>query len=169
MPDLIKWNENYLKSTGLTLPEDMPYEEWLEFAPVLRKITNASLWWWGDYILFGERKYGEMYSQALEESDYEYQSLRNAKWVAEKFELSSRLDNLPWSFHQEVVNIEPELRDRLLKECEENKWTRNELRAAAREYKKQLAIQKTPPLPLGTFNLISVSYTHLTLPTILLV
>jgi len=36
----------------------------------------------------------EMYSQALDATDYEYQTLRDAKWVSNKIQLSLRKDNL---------------------------------------------------------------------------
>jgi len=88
MDGLVKWNENYLKPTGLVLPEDLSYDDWIEIAPKLRYLNNAMLWAWGDYIRFGERRYGEMYSQALEESDYANGTLRNASYVCGQFELS---------------------------------------------------------------------------------
>jgi len=37
----------------------------------------------------------------IPDNDFEYGTLRNAKWVATVFELSRRHDNLPFSFHQE--------------------------------------------------------------------
>lgn len=147
--ELVRINESYLKSNGLVLPEDLPFETWLSYAPLLRKITNASLWWWGDYIRFGERKYGEMYSQALEESDYSYGTLKNAVWICDKFELSRRHDNLTMSHHAEVAGVEEkEIQDRFLEECGKEGWTQHELRGKVRKYKKELdkanGVQENP-------------------------
>ena len=47
-----------------------------------------------DWLAFGERKYGEMYKQALELLDKDYGVLRNAVYVSGKVELSRRHDNL---------------------------------------------------------------------------
>jgi hypothetical protein len=40
-----------------------------------------------------------MYSQVLPTNDYAYQTLRDAAWVASRFELSCRHDNLGFSIH----------------------------------------------------------------------
>jgi hypothetical protein len=37
-------------------------------------------WWLGDWLNFGERKYGETYSQAIDTTGHSYQALANAKW-----------------------------------------------------------------------------------------
>lgn len=66
-------------------------------------------WWVGDWLRFGERKYGEMYSQMLDSTDYEYGSLANMKYIAERFESSLRSENLSWSHHKEVAPLEPGL------------------------------------------------------------
>jgi len=50
---------------------------------------------------YGEQAYGEMYSQALDRTDFSYGVLRNDKWIANIFEMSCRHDNLPFSYHQE--------------------------------------------------------------------
>jgi hypothetical protein len=47
--------------------------------------------------------YGEMYSQALDATDYEDGSLRNAKYVADRIEICRRRQNLSWSHHQDQV------------------------------------------------------------------
>lgn len=151
MTELVKYDERVFTKTGLTLPEDLSFEDWLLLAPKLRCIRDASLWWWGDYINFGERKYGEVYAQALEESDYSYGTLRNVSYLANTFELSRRRDNLPISFHQEVAALPLEDQNRLLDECENDGWTRNELRREARKTKRIFIIKE---MPIGVYDLI---------------
>jgi len=75
------------------------------------------LWWIGDWLRYGERSYGEMYSQTLDAMDYSYQMLRNAVYVADAFEFSRRRENLPWSHHAEVVARSIEEQDELLDEA----------------------------------------------------
>lgn len=51
------------------------------------------MWWWGDALAFGERKYGEMYAQALQSSGYDYDTLVAATWVSSRVELLRRRSN----------------------------------------------------------------------------
>src|SRR5215471_4465886 len=61
------------------------------------------MWWLGDCLRYGERAYGEKYAQALDATDYAYQTIAAAKWVAGRFEISRRRENLTWSHHREVA------------------------------------------------------------------
>jgi len=151
LKELIKWNENYLRPCGLELPESLPFETWLEYVEKIKLINKFSLWWLGDLLYFGDRKYGEMYSQVLDEFDYEYGTLRIAKFVCGEIELLRRHNNLSFAMHQEVASLEPEIQDKLLRKAEENHLTRRELRAEVRKTKYQ--IQKVE-LPDGKYNVI---------------
>jgi N6-adenosine-specific RNA methylase IME4 len=151
MNELVKINEQILKPVGLQLPEDLSYDEWMSFGGKLRLINNACLWWWGDWINFGERKYGETYAQALDESDYSYSSLSGAKWVCSQIEFCRRRQNVPLSFYQEIADLGEQEQDELLDECESNNWTRRELREAKRRHKIQ---KKYAELPTSKFRVI---------------
>jgi len=151
MTELVKYDERVFTKTGLILPENLPFEDWLSLAPKLRCIRDASLWWWGDYINFGEKRYGEVYAQALEESDYAYGTLANASYISRQFEFSRRRENLPLCFHQEVASLKPEDQDKLLNECEQEGWTQRELRGEARKTKKIFTIKE---MPMGVYDLV---------------
>lgn len=120
---------------GLELPENLDFDDWQNIGLKLATIQRATLWWWGDWLNYGERRYGEMYSQALDASEYEPQSLRAAKYVASRIELLSRLNNLSWSHHYEVAKFEPDLQDKWLRQAAEHGWSRKELRQQIKEYK----------------------------------
>ena len=49
---------------------------------------------------YGEHEYGDMYTQALDETGYAYQTLADAKYVSKNYTVSDRSENLPWSFHK---------------------------------------------------------------------
>lgn len=117
-------------ATGLVLPEEMAFDDWAALGGQLRLFVKASLWWWGDWLLFGERKYGEMYSQALEVSDHAYQSLANAVFVSSKIEFYRRRENLSWAHHQEVASLPQVEQDEWLERAECESLSRNELRRA---------------------------------------
>src|SRR3990167_209755 len=114
--------------TGVVIKENTPIDEWLRIGEVLKKTNAATQWWIGDWLNFGEGKYGEMYSQALEATDYDYGTLRNFKFVASKVELSCRHDNLSFQHHWEVAKLEQTEQKKWLKEAVRQHWNVKELR-----------------------------------------
>jgi N6-adenosine-specific RNA methylase IME4 len=123
-------------STGLTLPADLSFEQWQDVCGQIGMATKACLWWWGDALNYGEAKWGEMYAQALDESDYQYQTLANAKWVAKAIPFSCRHEKLSFEHHYQVAGLPAEQRDELLDKAEADKQTRDELRRAVRRLRK---------------------------------
>lgn len=136
-------NKQYfeLKPTGLIINRKPTFDEWMQAGEVLKYIEGSVHWWLGDWLNFGEQTYGDMYSQALDKTDYEYGTLRNDKWVAGAFELSRRRDNLPFTYHQEVLSLDNiEAQNELLRRADIEGWKRDDLRQAVKEFKrKQLA------------------------------
>ena len=84
-------------------PECLAFEDWGQIGSRLKRMGRSVKWRLGDWLAYGERKYGEMYAQALDVTDYEYGTCRNAVWIAKQIELSRRRDNLSWSHHIENV------------------------------------------------------------------
>lgn len=109
--------------TGLVLANDTTYPEWEAIGELLDKIEGSVHWWIGDWLNFGEQRYGEMYSQPLDETKYEYKTLRNDKYVADKVELSRRRDNLSYSHHCEVAPLEPKEQEYYLELAEPKNGT----------------------------------------------
>jgi N6-adenosine-specific RNA methylase IME4 len=130
--------------TGLELPPDLTVEEWLEIGLKLQSVERSVMWWLGDWLRYGERKYGEMYSQALEETDYSYQTLADAAWVAGKVEFSRRRENLPFSHHREVAPLPPEQQDEILDAAQREAWSRNAVRAEVNRRKNSAVIGSLP-------------------------
>lgn len=95
-----------LTSTSLSIKENTPIEDWIKCGEILRKISGATQWWIGDWINFGEGKYGEMYSQALEKTDYELHSLQNIAYTARNIESSLRRENVPFSYYKQLASVE---------------------------------------------------------------
>ena len=93
-PDYLSVPNCQFENTGLVIGENMTLEQWQQTGQFLRRIEGAVQWWVGDWLCFGEKKYGETYEKALEETDYDYITLRNMKWVSSAIEMSRRRDNL---------------------------------------------------------------------------
>jgi N6-adenosine-specific RNA methylase IME4 len=143
-----------LSRTGL-VPEGRPtFDSWQEAGTKLRLVEDAVHWWIGDWLRYGEQTYGEMYTQALEVTQYDYQTLRDAKWVSSKVELSRRRDNVPWSHHREVAPLEPDEQDALLNQAEAEGLTRRDFRERVRAFKQSKAVQLAGPVPEGLYQVL---------------
>tara|TARA_Y100000310_G_scaffold161595_1_gene161492 strand:- start:1392 stop:1913 length:522 start_codon:yes stop_codon:yes gene_type:complete len=131
-----------LSPTALALPEDLTYDQWEAVGGTLRLMEGAVQFWIGDWIRYGQRRYGEMYSQALDATDYEHGSLRNMVYVAEAIETSLRNDNLSWHHHKAVAPLEPEEQREMLDRAEAEGLSVAALRALINPK------QDDPPKPL---------------------
>ena len=91
-------------ATSLTLPEDLEYEEWETLKWDLQQVYGAIQWWLGDWLRYGERNFSETYPQAVEQLDYERNTIWNISYVSGAIESSLRSEDLSWSHHKEVGN-----------------------------------------------------------------
>ncbi len=122
----------------LAFRDDTPYPVWAEVVKWLRKAEKSIQWWIGDALRFGERRYGETYAQALEETDYEYGSLANMAYVAGKVEVSRRRENLSFAHHQVVAPLPPEEQERWLAEAAPEDGSKRP-RLSSRELESRIA------------------------------
>ncbi len=118
---------------GLTFHRDIEYGAWERLGKALQYMDSAVHWWIGDWIRYGERRWGEIYSQALEETPFKYDTLRHDVYVAERIDPGRRRPLLTWSHHQEVAGLPPAVQDRWLDQAEKGHWTRETLRQHIRE------------------------------------
>lgn len=99
------------QATGITrvawVPqEDLGQGEWLAAGRRLGAIGRCSQWWIGDWIRYGNSRWGEKYVEAARVTGYDVASLRNMAWVAAQFDLSLRSDKLTWSHHVLLAPLE---------------------------------------------------------------
>ncbi len=80
--------------------------DWLQVGETLKGLDRALPWMVGDWLNFGEQKYGETYSQGMDLTGLEYQTLANEKYVSSRFEISRRRESLSFSHHAEGA-LEP--------------------------------------------------------------
>lgn len=120
--------------TGLSLPDDYPFGSWQELVAGLRQQERSIMWWLGDALRFGERKYGEMYAQAVDATGYSVDTLRGAKYVAEQYpETVRRRTVLSFSHHREAAALDD--RHEVLERAEKEGWSKNDLREHIRKRK----------------------------------
>jgi hypothetical protein len=119
-------------SRGLHIPPDVDFETWAALGSRIAGIASSCAWCLGDWLVFGERAYGERYRTALGATSLDYQTLRNYAWVARRFPVSRRRDTLSFQHHAEVAALPEPERDLWLGRAERTQWSRNELRRRLR-------------------------------------
>lgn len=101
-------------SIGLVITGNPTYEQWVEFGQQLSHEYSTIQWTIGDWLIEGERRYGEMYSQILDNLMYNYGTLRNYASIAAR--IPKEVRNPKLRFHQSkyVAPLEPDEQKRIL-------------------------------------------------------
>lgn len=128
--DLILASEQFrFTPTGLLVSGEPDFETWEQVGQQLSYIEGAVHWWIGDWLNYGEGRWGEMYSQALEATGFKYQTLANDKWVAGKIDFSVRTEKLDFRKYEVIAGLDdPEARHRWINIAAEENLTHRELR-----------------------------------------
>jgi len=95
---------------GLSLPEDLDCDQWLDVGLALGRVKGVLMWAVGDWWAFGEHRYGER-AAIVKGEDWEgpkFGTCMNAASVCRRFETSRRHEALSFSMHQEIAPIENE-------------------------------------------------------------
>jgi hypothetical protein len=131
-----------IQKSGLSLPDEMSFDSWRELGEQFALVASCSTWWLGDWLVYGEKAYGDRYEQAIIDTSLGYQTLRNYAWVARRFPLSRRRDTLSFGHHAEVAALPDDDQDVWLARAERSNWSRNQLRRRLRA--AQLANRRAP-------------------------
>lgn len=121
--------------------ESMDLASWIECGRRLGTIARGVGWWLGDWLNFGNGRYGEKYTRAARITGYDVQSLRNMAYVASRFEASRRRANLSWSHHAEVAALAPEQQDVWLERAEQHCLSVQCMRGELRAYRRPRALR----------------------------
>lgn len=136
---------------GLEIDENLTAEDAATVFACIEHITGCSNWLWGDALAFAARKWGNQYvdskyKQASEATGLAVQSLKMARFVAERIPMARRRRDLTFTHHSEVafnfsnVMEQDEWLDRALTE----KWTAIQLRRAIRLAKQEIHEEPNP-------------------------
>jgi hypothetical protein len=121
----------------MRLDPSMPIERWKAVGTRIAAYSDAASWWLGDWLAFGQAKYGRRYKEGIALTGLEYKTLRNYAMVARRFDVSRRRDDLSFQHHAEVCSLADDDQDRWLAVAAAGGWSKNELRrrrrVAARE------------------------------------
>ena len=110
----------------------LPLAEWIRYGTRFGLLGRACGWWIGDWINYGNAVYGEKYSRAARITKHDVQTLMNMAYVAARFEISRRRENVSWSHHAELAALSPETQDRWLDRIGRDALTVRDLRLELR-------------------------------------
>ena len=106
-------------------------EAWLEDGRRLGERTERDRWALGDWVVHGEREYGDL-AAAATEINVAAKTLSNLASVARKIETSRRREVLSWSHHAEIASLPVDVGDALLDRAEAEGWSHAVMREKAR-------------------------------------
>lgn len=139
-----------LTSKGATFDNNLPFEKWQAIGSTLRFLEKSVLFWIGDWINYGEKAYGEKYAQAMESTGYDYQTLRDAAYVASNVELSLRNDKLSFNHHKAVAPLEKDQQEMFLNKAQAEEMPYRELRSEIQKDR----VAKNIRLPTSKYRVI---------------
>jgi hypothetical protein len=103
-----------LTATSWATRGELPIGEWAEHGRRLGAISRGVGWWLGDWLRYGNERFGERYARASRITGYDVQTLMNMVYVASRFDPSRRSKDLSFSHHAELAALEPADQDRWL-------------------------------------------------------
>jgi hypothetical protein len=119
-----------LTPVGAALSDGLSFEEWLSVGRRLLPSSNASAWWIGDWLAYGEWRYGHKYRIAVERLQLDYDRIRDYVYVASRVGKGVRRADLSWRHHRLVAKLDPAEQLDWLARAAEQKWSTRELAEA---------------------------------------
>lgn len=117
-----------MTENSLQFSRNLNFDEWESVGLELFRVQAAWQWWVGDWLNYGEKKYGQTYEQALAVTGKSIKTLQQAKYVAASYESSRRLE-VSWNHHLSAASLTEDVREQVLAEAEEKglpvKWVRS--------------------------------------------
>jgi hypothetical protein len=121
--------------TSLQVLGSASFDQWAATGSRLKTSMRAVHWWLGDWILYGERAHGQIYSQAVDASGFDYSTLRNDRRTCLRIEAERRRPQLSFDHHLCVCELEPIAQEELLTRAVAHDWSRDQLRRAVKEFR----------------------------------
>lgn len=136
-----------ITANGLLIDGAPDYDEWERLGIALRTVERGIQFALGDWLNYGEHAYGQKYSQALEETEYEYETLRKYVYVAKRIETGNRFPILSFHHHMLIAPLDPDQQTYWLKYAAARDWSVADLRKALREHKKRQLVAQSDDAP----------------------
>jgi hypothetical protein len=127
--------------------QELGYPEWATAGQRLGAMGRCGQWGLGDWIQYGNAKFGERYALAARITGYDVQTLMNMVYVASRFEISRRRENLSWSHHEAVAALDLAEQERWLDRAVADRLSVSDLRVELRHARRSSKEGKKQPTP----------------------
>lgn len=118
-----------INPTGIQFHDELSFDEWDALGKKLAPLGKSIGFIIGDWINYGETRYGEKYERALDRTGMTYTTLANFSYVARKVEISLRNEKLDFTQHYVVAKLKTDDEKRhWLKMAEKHKLSIRRLR-----------------------------------------
>lgn len=129
----------------LDILEPLTIEQWGEsLGHAVGRVAKSSPWYVGDWLLYGEARFGDSATAYEGEVGLEPKTLLNYRRVAEVLTPVERRPELDFGHHEAVVSLEPQDRKAVLDEAVAKAWTVKQTREAARLRKARPQSERLP-------------------------
>ena len=122
-----------LTPTELRLGVEISYPRYEAIGAMFGRLHDASKWWIGDWLNYGEDTFGEEAAQAAEATRRSVETLRNYAWTCRHVSPSRRRDGLTFTHHVLVAPLDPAEQAAWLDRAEAERWTSREMGAALKQ------------------------------------
>lgn len=112
--------------------QELGFEDWARVGKRMGMTGRSAGWWLGDWLRYGNVRYGERYARAARITGYDTQTLMNMVYVASRIDPSRRREKLSWSHHAEVAPLEPLDQEQWLRVADIDHLSVRDLREAIR-------------------------------------
>jgi hypothetical protein len=120
---------------------ELDAQEWVAAGRRIGTIGRCIQWLLGDWIAYGNLKFGERYARASQITGYDPQTLMNMVYVASRFAASRRREILSWSHHETLAALEQAEQDLWLDRAVAHRWSVSDLRMMLRTSRKRLLVK----------------------------
>lgn len=124
---------------SLEMPDDFDMNLWKKAGTTIKMLAKGAQWWVGDWLNFGEARFGEKYSQYIDELGLAQGTIANYQSISGRMPPDRRKEELSFGHHESVLAVEdPKLQDELLEMAIKENWTREQLRNYIRDLTKKV-------------------------------
>lgn len=127
--------------------DELELAEWVDYGRRIGVTGRSAGWWIGDWLRYGNARFGERYARASKTTGYDVQTLMNMVYVASRFAVSRRRESLSWSHHAELAALDPDEQERWLARAEGERWSVRDLRTELRNSRAGRDPEPLEPVP----------------------
>lgn len=99
-------NSFVLYPTSLMIVGDPSFDTWSRMGLVFQSMSGSAQWWWGEWLLAGEDRFGENFAQVVDDGLYSEQGLKDIVWVCQRVLPHVREKSLSFEHHRKVAPLD---------------------------------------------------------------